>query len=170
MYRKLLIPTDGSSLADVAALAGVRLAREVGAAVVGLAVLPVPRHTVTGAALASQDDRGGAERAVLDRAVHRNLRTVAEATATAGVPYEALSVVADDVATQIVAAARRTGCDLIFMGSHGRTGLSRLVHGSVTAAVLAASDVPVTIYRATPAEVARHANGLDEDVPRVVPG
>ncbi len=55
------------------------------------------------------------------------------------VPYEWAEVIGD--------AAREHGCDLIVMGSHGRRGLSRLLAGSVTQAVLAYIPVPVMVLR-----------------------
>ena len=47
----------------------------------------------------------------------------------------------------IIDAARRHGCDAIFMSSHGRKGLARLLHGSQTFEVLAHSDIPTLVYR-----------------------
>ena len=47
----------------------------------------------------------------------------------------------------IVAAAKKPKCDAIFMASHGRRGLSRLVMGSVTQQVLTHSKIPVVVYR-----------------------
>ena len=43
--------------------------------------------------------------------------------------------------------AKRHGCDAIFMASHGRKGLSRLVHGSQTVDVLTHSDIPTLVVR-----------------------
>jgi nucleotide-binding universal stress UspA family protein len=47
----------------------------------------------------------------------------------------------------ILEAARREGCDLIVMASHGRRGLSELLLGSETARVLSHSDIPVLVCR-----------------------
>ena len=57
------------------------------------------------------------------------------------------SVTNFNVADGIVDAAQTHGCDLIFMGSHGRSGLSRLLLGSVTAKVLSLAHVAVLVYR-----------------------
>jgi nucleotide-binding universal stress UspA family protein len=46
-----------------------------------------------------------------------------------------------------VNAATRHGCDAIFRASHGRKGLSRLVHGSQTVDVLTHSDIPTLVVR-----------------------
>ena len=51
-------------------------------------------------------------------------------------PYEA-----------IIRAAEVHGCDLIFMASHGRRGISALVHGSETQGVLTHSRIPTLVYR-----------------------
>jgi len=47
----------------------------------------------------------------------------------------------------IIDAARRHGCDAIFIGSHARKGLSRLLHGSETQEVLTHSTIPTVVYR-----------------------
>jgi len=51
----------------------------------------------------------------------------------------------DDVAGGIAAAAGHLGAEMIVMGTHGRTGLSRLVLGSVAEAVLRRATVPVLV-------------------------
>ena len=60
----------------------------------------------------------------------------ASATAASDVPYEA-----------IIEAAEKSGCDLIFMASHGRRGLTGLLLGSETQKVLTHSRIPVLVYR-----------------------
>jgi nucleotide-binding universal stress UspA family protein len=47
----------------------------------------------------------------------------------------------------IIKAARKQQCDVIFMASHGRRGIARLIMGSVTQKVLAHSKIPVVVYR-----------------------
>ena len=51
------------------------------------------------------------------------------------------------VTEAIIDAATQSGCDLIFMASHGRRGLSALLLGSETSKVLAHAKVPVLVYR-----------------------
>ena len=63
-----------------------------------------------------------------------------------GVPFA--SVVTKAYASEgIIAAARSRKCDVIFMASHGRRGLSKLIMGSVTQQVLTHSKIPVVVYR-----------------------
>jgi nucleotide-binding universal stress UspA family protein len=59
-----------------------------------------------------------------------------------------------DPVTEIVAAARDTGADLIAMTTHGRSGVSRLVFGSVAEAVLRQAEIPVLMMRLTERQVA----------------
>jgi nucleotide-binding universal stress UspA family protein len=58
---------------------------------------------------------------------------------------------------EIVAVARESGADLIAMTTHGRSGLGRLVFGSVAEAVLRQAHLPVFLMRCTEAEVAKRA-------------
>jgi nucleotide-binding universal stress UspA family protein len=58
---------------------------------------------------------------------------------------------------EIVLAAHETGADLIAMTTHGRSGLGRLLFGSVAEAVLRESRLPVFLMRVTEAEVAARA-------------
>jgi nucleotide-binding universal stress UspA family protein len=53
-----------------------------------------------------------------------------------------------DTATQILRVAQETGCDMIVLGTHGRTGLGRLLMGSVAEQVLRMAPCPVLTVRA----------------------
>ena len=64
----------------------------------------------------------------------------------AGIPYEA-HVLIGDPAEKIAAFARRGGFDKIIMGTHGRSGMTALLMGSVATKVLHLSDVPVTLVK-----------------------
>jgi nucleotide-binding universal stress UspA family protein len=56
---------------------------------------------------------------------------------------------AGDPATEIISTARDSGADLIVLGSHGRTGLSRVLLGSVARSVAQESTVSVLVVRNT---------------------
>ncbi len=56
-----------------------------------------------------------------------------------------------DAATAVLQVARETSCDLIVMGTHGRTGLARLLMGSVAEKVLRGATCPVLTVKTTPA-------------------
>jgi nucleotide-binding universal stress UspA family protein len=81
------------------------------------------------------------------KAAKKQLAFVEKTANAAGVPYKGYFVASAAPWEAIVEAATKNKCDLIFMASHGRTGLSALMLGSQTAKVLAHSKVPVLVYR-----------------------
>jgi nucleotide-binding universal stress UspA family protein len=127
MYRHILIPTDGSALAEHGVAHGLALAKSVGARVSAINVVE-PLFAVTGD-FAS----------VLDR--------VANAAKEAGVSCETIQVENRQPHQAIIATAEDKGCDLIVMSSHGFSGLPMLLIGSVTNKVLTYAKIPVTVCR-----------------------
>ncbi len=148
MFKKILIPTDGSALSGQAVNAGVTFARSVGAEVVAIHVGQPFAATIgfdgMAAAYAITDE--DYEKVSAEQA-KKYLQAVVDRAQTADVPVSSDSVVNFNLADGIVDAASKHGCDLIFMGSHGRSGLSRLLLGSVTTKVLSLAHVPVLVYR-----------------------
>jgi nucleotide-binding universal stress UspA family protein len=148
MFKKILIPTDGSALSAQAANAGISFARSVGAEVVALHVGQPFAATIgfdgMAAAYAITDE--DYEKATAEQA-KKYLQAIVDRSDTAGVKVTHDSVTNFNVADGIVDAAQTHGCDLIFMGSHGRSGLSRLLLGSVTAKVMSLAHVAVLVYR-----------------------
>lgn len=148
MFKKILIPTDGSPLSAQAANAGITFARSIGASVVALNVTQPFAATIgfdgMAAAYAITDE--DYEKAASEQA-DKYLASIVDRAQTAGVPAELRAVSNFNVADGIVQAAEENGCDLIFIGSHGRSGLSRLLLGSVTAKVLSLATVGVLVYR-----------------------
>ncbi|KQQ97144.1 universal stress protein [Massilia sp. Leaf139] len=144
MYHRILVPTDGSELAMAAVSAAVDFARVCGADIVALAVAyPEPVLLSAEGALAAGGD-GGVD--VLLEQAQRHVAWVADAARAAGVPCTAMTAYSATPADEIVALAGARHCDLIFIASHGRRGLGRLIAGSVTQQVLARSPVPVMVY------------------------
>ena len=131
MYRHILIPTDGSELAERAVTHGLSLAKFVGAKATVI---------IAAEAFAKYTERIKKHNAsMLDRA--------ANAAKQAGVPCDTVQV--EDVRPYeaIIATATDRGCDLIVMASHGRGGLSAIVLGSVTNKVLTHTKVPVLVVQ-----------------------
>ena len=75
------------------------------------------------------------------------LRRVALRAKQAGVSASTDAAISDHPWQAIIRAAQKHGCDLIFIASHGRKGLSSLVHGSETYEVLKHSDIPTLVVR-----------------------
>lgn len=146
MFKRILIPTDGSTLAMKAARAGLTLAKGLNAEVVGCcmveALQPVfgPRSAVSKSMIAEYNQR------VLD-AGSKHVDAVARLAAKMGVSFT--PVVSPDYtpAEGIVHFAKKHKCDAIVIATHGRSGLSRLAMGSVTQKVLSMSRMPVVVCR-----------------------
>jgi len=148
MFKKILIPTDGSALSAQSANAGITFARSTGAEIVALYVTQPFAATMgfdgMSAAYAVTDE--DYEKANAEHA-QKHLKAVIDRAETAGVKATAHAVSNFNIADGVVQAAIDYHCDLIFIGSHGRSGFSRLLLGSVTTKVLALTHTPVLVYR-----------------------
>lgn len=147
MYRKILITTDGSAVSQHTACAGVKFAQQMGAEVLALFVAPEYQYPVyveiVPPAYPSEEDyidqmrRTGAD----------YMGSIMRAAATHGLAHTSLTAFSDAAALKIVDVAEQQQCDLIFMGSHGRSGWGQLLLGSVTNKVLAHTTKPVLVHR-----------------------
>jgi nucleotide-binding universal stress UspA family protein len=147
MYKHILIPTDGSALSRAAAIAGVKLAKEMGARVTGFHAAP-PATPVEYKGMFPVGYRGPAERArIIERTARKHLEVIERAARAEDVACDVEHVTDDYPAQAIVAAARRNKCDLIFMPSHGRRGFKDSMLGTQTQKVLSLSKVPVLVHR-----------------------
>ena len=147
MFKKILIPTDGSALSRKAIRAGVRLAKELGAKVTAYYALEMFQPYVYGdGTVIDSATLNAFERRARDQG-QKYLAEVEKAAKAAGVRCETVMTKPATPYQGIVDAARRQKCDVIFMASHGRGEFASLILGSVTQKVLAKSKVPVLVYR-----------------------
>jgi nucleotide-binding universal stress UspA family protein len=139
MYRHFLISTDGSELAERAVAHGLSLAKFVGAkATVIIAEERVGSWSGTSEAFARYTRQINIHAmSVLDR--------VADTAKQAGVPCDTTQVKGVQPYQAIIKTAEDRGCDLIVMASHGRSGLSAVILGSVTNKVLTHAKIPVLV-------------------------
>ena len=145
MYRHILIPTDGSELAEQAVTNGLSLAKSLGAKVTVIIVeepnwLAVPSFAEHGAF-----EELGKLTEQIKKYVASALNRAADAAKQAGVPCDTIQVKDAQPYQAITATAADKGCDLIVMASHGRSGLSAVVLGSVTNKVLTHTKIPVLV-------------------------
>jgi nucleotide-binding universal stress UspA family protein len=147
MFKHLLIPTDGSKLSNDAALAGVRLARALGARVTVLFAAPPATPILYKAVVPVGYATPQEHKKMIERAAAAYLGAVEKVARAAGVRCEAVTVTSDFPADAILATAKKRGCDLVVMGSHGRRGLKGALLGSETQKVLAEGALPVLVYR-----------------------
>lgn len=147
MFKHILVPTDGSQLSQETARRAVAFAKESGARIT--AFFAKPEYPITyfgeGALIDPTTPEKFAEMA--DRQAEEVLGFVRQECAAAGVECDTVSVVSDVPYQAIIETAEKAGCDLIFMASHGRRGISGLLLGSETHKVLTHSKIPVLVYR-----------------------
>jgi nucleotide-binding universal stress UspA family protein len=147
MFKHILLPTDGSPVANKAVKAGIALARELGARVTGYYAIESALPPIYAEGYIADPktvmlmDRRATEYG------EKQIAAMAKLAKAARVPFQGVCAKAATPAEGIVRTARRKGCDSIFMASHGRRGIAKLVMGSVTDRVLRASTVPVVVYR-----------------------
>lgn len=144
MYKRILVPTDGSEITNKAVSTAVGLAKLCGAEVVALAVKePFPYTAISEMQPVAPQEFYDAQ----DRIAAKHLQGVKDACAAAGVTCVALAHEAVVPWESITEQTQEKGCDLVVMASHGRRGVSALLLGSETQKVLTHSKVPVLVVR-----------------------
>jgi nucleotide-binding universal stress UspA family protein len=146
MFQNILICTDGSELSAKAVDSGIALAAKLDAAIIAFTV--APRHVSVyyeGSIAPSPSEIKRMEKEWNDQA-QKVLDAVQEKALARNVKTKTL-IGHGSVAESIIAAAKKKGCDLIVMASHGRKGISRVLLGSETLDVLTHSHVPVLVLR-----------------------
>jgi nucleotide-binding universal stress UspA family protein len=142
MYKKILMPTDGSNCSQVAIREGLEVAKYMGARVtflyvvenIGSSLWISPESVPYGLELIEDLKRVGSEA----------LGKASELAQAAGVEAETKLVEARPVEAILLESKHH---DLIVMGTHGRSGLDRFLLGSVTEVVLHRSEKPVLVLR-----------------------
>lgn len=146
MFKRILLATDGSAASEHAATLAVGLARQHGATLLALYVVdPYPFLGVGEVNPMGFDAYMNAARAQAAQA-HGHVTALA-GQGGAAVAVEPLLVEDAAVLEGILDTIRTQHCDLVVIGSHGRTGLSRLMLGSVAAKVVGHAPVPVLVAR-----------------------
>jgi nucleotide-binding universal stress UspA family protein len=149
MFKKLIIPTDGSPLATTAALQGVELAGKIGAEVVGIFVAREKQDPVFDFSDIRPRNYPTMEeyRQAIREAGNNYMKPLRDAAEKEGVAFTPLVTMSNETAQHIVNEAAANGCDLIYMGSHGGTGWGKNLMGSVATKVFLASSIPILIYK-----------------------
>jgi nucleotide-binding universal stress UspA family protein len=144
MYKHIFLPTDGSALSQRAIAAGIRLAKTVGARVTGLYV--VPSLQIEPLEEWAHGDMRRLE-GMFAKQAEKHLSVISDAAREVGVPCECRYVKGAAPFSEIIKAATERGCDLIFMASHGKGGLTDRLLGSETMKVLTYCEIPVLVHR-----------------------
>ena len=135
MYQHVLVPTDGSDGTRQAVVHGATIAQRFDATLHALSIVPEgPYGTLEGEEGEAERDAKRAVEQVEDEASRKGVETVT--AVRRGVPDE-----------EILGYAEGNAIDMIVMGTHGRTGLDRVIVGSVTETVVRKATVPVVTVR-----------------------
>ena len=142
MYKRILVPTDGSERSVKAVEGAARFARPLGATLVVMTVVEPYSYTN----LAEYRPESKYDERVTAEAEER-LEAARKIAVAAGVEVKTVMVKSFSPAEAIIEQAEKNGCDIIFMASHGRKGIAAVLLGSETQKVLTHSHFPVMVYR-----------------------
>ena len=145
MYKHILVATDGSEPAERAMRDGFALAKLLGAKVSAITVSRPWQAVAPGELMVAFPEEEYMQG--IQQLAEENLKKVTDAATAAGVTCEPMHVINDQVYQAIIDVAEKKGCDLLVLGSHGRTGFAQLFLGSETQKVLAHTKIPVLVHR-----------------------
>ncbi|NGZ86711.1 universal stress protein [Duganella aceris] len=145
MFKSILLPIDGSELSDKVTATAIQFATLNHARIVAVTVVqPMPLAPLgDGSVMIDAGDYSNE----MQEAARGHIDKVAAAASAAGIPFDGLISMSASPSEEIVEAANKYNCDIILMGSHGRTGLEKLLLGSETQKVLSHTTIPVLVLR-----------------------
>jgi len=144
MFKRILVPTDGSDITANAVDTAIQLAKVHGAQLLTLSVMePFPYSAVSEIQPVPPQEFIDAQQ----RVATQRVETVHAAAAAQGLACKAHTVEALHAWEAIIDHAKTEGVDLIVMASHGRRGVAALLLGSETQKVLTHTDLPVLIVK-----------------------
>ena len=152
--EKILAPTDGSALSIAGALKAVEFARKLQAHLVIFSAIPAYQYPIYVGGIPfeypSETEYETQCRTIADR----YLGLVADIAREQGVLATQRIKFNGNASQAILDMAEDEHCSLIMMGSHGRSGLSRMFLGSVALKTLTMAHIPVLVDHPTPDEIA----------------
>ena len=144
MFKRVLVPTDGSDITSKAIATAIELAKLVGAQLYAISVKePFPYSAISEMQPTPPQEFFDAQ----ERIATQRVQAVVELAKAAGIACQAHTVEALHPWEAIIDHAISLDCDLLVMASHGRRGVSALLLGSETQRVLTHSKVPVLVVR-----------------------
>ena len=144
MFKRILVPTDGSAVTDKAIQTAVALAKSSGGSLYTISVKePFPYSAISEMQPVPPQEFYDAQ----ERIAAARVKAVKDAARAAGVACDAHTVEALHPWEAILDHAKSQQCDLIVMASHGRRGVAALLLGSETQRVLIHSSLPVLVVK-----------------------
>ena len=146
MYKKILVPLDGSALAEKVLPHVTALAKGTGAEVTLVTVVQLMLGAA-GSKLEAFPEAASERLTALKAEAMIYLEKVQRDLKGQGITAQAFSL-EGDVASEIIAYAERAGVDLVAMATHGRSGVDRFLMGSIAEKVVRSTTKPVLLIRA----------------------
>ena len=146
MYKKILVPLDGSELAEKVIPHVTTLAKGTGAEVTLVTVVQLTLGAA-GAKLEAIPEAAAERKAALKTEAMVYLQKVQRDLKGQGITAHTVSL-EGDVASEIIAYGEREGFDLVAMATHGRSGIDRFVMGSIAEKVVRGTTRAVLLIRA----------------------
>jgi nucleotide-binding universal stress UspA family protein len=143
-FTNIVVATDGSKYSVAAASEAIGLAKRNGSALTVLSVVPSDIDTPVDIGFTVNQQELIAEKEMQE--AEKNARSVKEAAQNEGVAVKAF-IMSGKPADAIIEIAKERRADLIVLGSHGRTGLERLLMGSVAERVIVLTTCPVLVVK-----------------------
>ena len=135
MFKTILLATDGSDASDKTIRLTIEFAKENNSKIIGLSVEEIHPYF---------------QYATMEKAeeiAKENVQKIADLASAANVRCEVHTERGTSPYEEIIEAAKRYGCDSIFIGSHGLKGMDKILLGSVAQKVLIHSAVPVVVLK-----------------------
>ncbi|MBE0607051.1 MAG: universal stress protein [Deltaproteobacteria bacterium] len=157
MYKNILLPTDGLGKCAYGTCHGILLAKAIGAKITAVYVT---KHLTAQEILKNYHEDtpwGASDGKKVQEAIkqaegsHReeanNALAVAERMcAENGVPCEKVQLEDESPADGIVKAARKNGCDMIFVSTHGNPGIMGILFGTLASRIMSHTKIPVLVH------------------------
>jgi nucleotide-binding universal stress UspA family protein len=137
--QTILHPTDFSERSDPAFLLACSLARDHGARLIVLHVIPPPVLVAGGDPVAA---------GIIEEFLNQQREKLGRLQAVGSIPELEHRLANGDPVEEILRVAAESNCGMIVMGTHGLTGLTRVLMGSVAEGVARESPCPVVIVKA----------------------
>ena len=167
MFNRIVIPLDGSELAEQALAPACRIAEKFGSELLLLRVVTPERPLPALPKLTGRPDNPPAAESVRPFMEEAEAYLAGLQLTAPGVAIHT-RVLSGAPPEMIIATAAESGADLIVMSTHGRAGILRLLYGSVAEAVLRGATVPVLMIPSRVFEgrlVERRAGSLFDPLP-----
>lgn len=147
MFKRILVPTDGTKRSDKAVAAAVELAAATGGGIVAFHAYPPFFAGAYGTFEAAKEALAEAYEQQQKAQAEQVVAAIEKRARAAGIAFDAVIMESSEVWQAINAVARKKKCDAICMASHGRRGLTAVLLGSETHKVLTHATLPVLVLR-----------------------